>query len=316
MVPGRNGGMILIRLLKVIKHFNQRTKKLMKKFLNIAFIILQVVLPKHLLSRLVARAANTKLRWLKNSLINLAVDAFHIDTQEAISDDPDDYATFNDFFMRELKEGARKIDDDKNIICSPCDGEVSQCGKVENGFLIQAKGKYYELSTLLAGNKDLADSFQNGYFATIYLSPRDYHRVHMPCDGKLTQSIYVPGELFSVNQNTTEYIQGLFARNERLISVFDDTQGKGVMASIMVGAMLVAGIETAWAGQVVPPRSAITTFDTQKQKTIKLKKGEEMGRFKFGSTVILLFPENSMNWLEDFQAGKVVKMGDAIGRYQ
>lgn len=288
----------------------------MKKFLTIIFIILQVVLPKHLLSRLIARAANSKLRWLKNTLINLAVDIFHIDIQEAISDDPNDYATFNDFFTRELKEGARSIETDKNIICSPCDGTVSECGKIENGFLIQAKGKYYELSTLLVGNKALTQSFQNGHFATIYLAPRDYHRVHMPCDGKLTQSIYVPGELFSVNQNTTEHIQGLFARNERLISVFADTHSKDVMASIMVGAMLVAGIETVWAGQVTPPRSAITTFNTQKQKTIKLKKGEEMGRFKFGSTVILLFPENSMNWLEDFQTGKIVKMGEAIGRYQ
>lgn len=288
----------------------------MKSFLNITFIILQVVLPKHLLSRLVAYAANSKVRWFKNVLINLAVDIFRIDTQEAISDDPDDYATFNDFFTRELKEGARNIETDKSIICSPCDGTVSQCGKIENGFLIQAKGKHYELTNLLAGNKALSDTFRNGHFATIYLSPRDYHRVHMPCDGKLTQSIYVPGELFSVNQNTTEHIQGLFARNERLISIFDDTQSKSVMASIMVGAMLVAGIETVWAGQVAPPRSAITTFDTQKQKAIKLKKGEEMGRFKFGSTVILLFPENSMNWMEDFQAGKTVKMGEAIGRYQ
>jgi len=176
-----------------------------------------------------------------------------------------------------------------------------------------AKGKYFELQTLLGGDKTLAEKFVNGHFATIYLSPKDYHRVHMPCDGKLLNSIYVPGELFSVNKTTAQHIQGLFARNERLVNIFESP--KGPMASIMVGAMLVAGIETVWNGQVVPPLNAISTFSYGEKEKIKLAKGDEMGRFKFGSTVILLFTKSTIAWHEDFICGKVVKMGEAIGDY-
>ncbi len=284
-----------------------------EKIMNVVFIILQVVLPKHLLSRWLAHAGDTRIIWIKNTLINLAIDAFNINVEEAVSADPNDYESFNDFFMRRLKAGARPVDSSTNSIISPADGLVSQCGKIEKNLLIQAKGKYFDLKSLLAGDEQLANYFEDGHFATIYLSPRDYHRVHMANKGQLRQSIYVPGELFSVNQTTAEHIRNLFARNERLINVFSNEQGLSI--SIMVGAMLVAGIETVWAGQVVPPKAAISTFNTQQQKDIVLDKGEEMGRFKFGSTVILLFPKDSIEWNEHFQAGTPVKMGEAIGRY-
>lgn len=286
---------------------------MLKKIIDIAFIVLQIILPKHLLSRIIAKAADSENYFLKKILINLAIDAFNINVDEAISSKPKDYRNFNDFFMRQLKEGARSIDDKPNNIASPCDGEVSQCGSIEKDCLIQAKGKYFNLKTLVGGDEKLAEKFINGQFATIYLSPKDYHRVHMPCDGQLKNSIYVPGELFSVNKTTAEHIQGLFARNERLVNIFESP--KGSMASIMVGAMLVAGIETVWSGQVVPPVSAISTFNADEKEKIKLSKGEEMGRFKFGSTVILLFPENTIQWNEDFVSGKLVNMGEAIGFY-
>lgn len=287
---------------------------MLKKILDISFIILQILLPKHFLSRLVALAADSKNTLVKRALINLAIDAFNINIEEAISQKPKDYLSFNDFFMRELKDGARTIDANPKKIISPCDGEVSQCGKISGEMLIQAKGKNFDLKTLVGGDGKIAKQFINGHFATIYLSPKDYHRVHMPCDGELKNSTYVPGELFSVNKITAENIQGLFARNERLVNVFESSQGP--VASIMVGAMLVAGIETVWGGQVVPPKTAISTFNLTEQDPIQLKKGDEMGRFKFGSTVILLFPENTISWHEDFVSGKIVKMGEAIGDYQ
>jgi len=284
-----------------------------KKIINTCFIILQVILPKHLLSRIIGRIADSENPFIKKILINLAIVVFDINIEEAISKNPSDYINFNDFFMRRLKEGARIINQDTNKIVSPCDGEVSQCGIIDKNLLIQAKGRYFDLTTLVGGDENIAQRFLNGHFATIYLSPKDYHRVHMPCDGNLLHSIYVPGELFSVNKTTAEHIQNLFARNERLVNIFETPNGP--MASIMVGAMLVAGIETVWGGQVVPPKTAISIFNTGKVEAIKLLKGEEMGRFKFGSTVILLFPENTVSWNEDFVSGRTLAMGEAIGNY-
>lgn len=287
---------------------------MLKKILDSIFIISQIILPKHLLSRIISRAGDSKITLFKNSLINLAIDAFNINIDEAASNKPNDYPTFNDFFMRELKSGARSINLESNTITSPCDGEVSQCGTIENGSLIQAKGKYFDLKKLVGGDPALEEKFLEGSFATIYLSPKDYHRVHMPCTGTLDESIYVPGELFSVNQTTAQHIQGLFARNERLVNVFETHHG--AMGSIMVGAMLVAGIETVWSGQVVPPKDALPIYKASAQTPINLNKGEEMGRFKFGSTVILLFPEGVMDWHENFIAGSKVQMGETIGRYR
>ncbi len=284
-----------------------------KQTLDVIFIVLQVLLPKYLLSRLIAKLAESRKIWLKDFLIHLAIDVFDINIEEARSPAAKDYENFNAFFTRELKDGCRPIDQSENVFVSPCDGEVSQFGKIEYGSLIQAKGRYYSLEALLGGNKNLTDKFSNGEFATIYLSPRDYHRVHMPCAGKLTNSIYVPGELFSVNKATAQHINGLFARNERLINVFETEHGP--MASILVGAMLVAGIETTWAGHVLPPRTALSTFELYQERRIELNKGQEMGRFKFGSTVILLFPDKTINWQAHFQVDTVVKMGEKIGTY-
>ncbi len=286
---------------------------MLKNFLETSFIVLQIILPKHLLSRLVARLAESEIKWVKNTLINLAIDAFDIDLDDAVSSTPKDYKHFNDFFTRALKEGTRPIDPDLKAITSPCDGVVSQCGDIEKNLLFQAKGKYFDLKSLVGGDDALAEKFHNGQFATIYLSPRDYHRVHMPCTGTLNSSIYVPGELFSVNQSTAENIDGLFARNERLVNIFDTEQGP--MSSILVGAMLVAGIETVWSGQVVPPVKAMTNYQSHSENAITLDKGDEMGRFKFGSTVILLFPKDTMSWREDFNAGQSLQMGEKIGSY-
>jgi phosphatidylserine decarboxylase len=286
---------------------------MLKKIIEITFIVLQLVLPKHLLSRLVAKAGETHITFIKNTLINLAIDAFNIDIEEAISPDPRDYKNFNDFFMRELKEGVRPINQEPHVIASPADGLISQCGKIEQDMLIQAKGKYFSLSDLLGGDPELAEKFINGHFATIYLSPRDYHRVHMANSGTLLKSIYIPGELFSVNQITADHIQGIFARNERLVNIFENQHG--MSASIMVGAMLVAGIETVWSGQVVPPIKPMNSYEKNNSEDIKLEKGDEMGRFKFGSTVILLYPENTIQWHDHILEGSSLKMGEAIGSY-
>ena len=192
---------------------------------------------------------------------------------------------------------------------SPADGTVSQLGKIELGRCFQAKGRDFSVVELLGGNKDRAQPFLNGEFATIYLSPKDYHRVHMPCAGTLTETVYVPGDLFSVNPTTAEGVDGLFARNERMVCMFDTEFGP--MAMVLVGAMIVAGIETVWSGQVCPlPKQA--QVQDYSQGPIKLEKGEEMGRFKLGSTVILCFPEDAVKFLEEIQASSPLQMGQAI----
>lgn len=286
---------------------------MLKQIIDTTFIILQFLLPKHLLSRLVAHLAESKIGWLKNILIRLAIDVFGINMSEAISENPEDYASFNDFFTRELRPGIRPIEKAKNILCSPCDGLISQSGPILNSKLIQAKGHDYQLIDLLAGKKSLSNQFENGQFATIYLSPKDYHRIHMPCDGELSSSIYVPGELFSVNKVTANNIDRLFARNERLINIFQTD--KGPVAVILVGAMLVAGIETVWGGQIAPPKEAISTFESSIPEKVKLLKGEELGRFKFGSTVILLFPEGMSEWEDYISPDLSIKMGESIATF-
>jgi phosphatidylserine decarboxylase len=217
------------------------------------------------------------------------------------------------FFTRELKADVRPIDPSSTSIVSPADGAISQLGKIEHGRIFQAKGRGYGLTTLLGGNSDLAKPFINGQFATVYLSPRDYHRVHMPVTGRLTQGIYIPGDLYSVNQTTAEGLDQLFARNERYVAFFETEHGP--MAMVLVGAMIVAGIETVWSGQEAPmQRKPIhTQYQATDDQEIVLQKGEEMGRFMLGSTVILLFPDQTMNWLEELNAGSPVQLGKAMG---
>lgn len=230
--------------------------------------------------------------------------------EEAENSDPDSYACFNDFFCRALKPDARPITPAETSIASPADGVFSQLGKIDDGRIFQAKGHDFSTYELLGGSHSLAKKFTHGEFATIYLSPKDYHRLHMPIDGELVSMSYVPGDLFSVNPTTTDNVPRLFARNERVVCIFETEFGP--MALVLVGAMIVASIETIWAGQVAPLQRKVQTTNYLNQATIKLKKGEEMGRFKLGSTIVMLFPENSMQWNEAINPESAIRMGEAI----
>jgi phosphatidylserine decarboxylase len=276
------------------------------------FIILQYLTPQHLLSRLVGRLADSRVSWVKNTFIRYFVRHFHVDMQEAQQSDPGQYPTFNSFFTRALRDGVRTICPAGEIAC-PADGAISQLGQIRSGRIFQAKGHSYSTHELLGGDPALAVQFEDGYFATIYLSPKDYHRVHMPCDGELMRTVYVPGDLFSVNQTTVGRVPRLFARNERLVSLFD-TQA-GPVASVMVGAMIVAGIETVWSGQEAPQtRRIVTRSFNSPSPAINLPRGAEMGRFKLGSTVILLFAKDTIEWHPALGPGSEVRMGQSLGK--
>jgi phosphatidylserine decarboxylase len=281
---------------------------------KIVFIIFQYLLPQQCLSRLVGRLAECTTPWLKNALIKRFIRHYGVDMSEAAEPDPELYSNFNAFFTRALKEGARPIAEGSHDIACPADGVVSQLGKISAGRILQAKGQDYSLNQLLAGDQAMAAQFIDGHFATIYLSPKDYHRVHMPLDGELRSSTYVPGQLFSVNQTTADNVANLFARNERLISVFDTDAGP--MAVILVGAMIVAGIETVWTGQIAPPPRQISTQHYPRQEAVSLKKGEEMGRFKLGSTVILLFGKDQVEWASQFGPLSPTRLGEPLGSRQ
>ena len=271
------------------------------------FVFIQHLIPQHSLSRLVGWFASTKIEWIKSLFITKFAAKYDVNMDEALNSDLSSYASFNDFFTRELKDGARPIAD--NALVSPADGAVSQLGKIELGRCFQAKGRDFGVTELLGGDSDRAQPFLNGDFATIYLSPKDYHRVHMPCAGTLKETVYVPGDLFSVNPTTAQGVDGLFARNERLVCMFETEYGP--MAMVLVGAMIVAGIETVWSGQVCPlPKEAQVQDFSQGQ--IKLEKGEEMGRFKLGSTVILCFPEDCIDFLDEIKAETPLTMGQAL----
>ncbi|WP_432773468.1 archaetidylserine decarboxylase [Francisella salimarina] len=258
------------------------------------FIFLQYIIPHSLTSRLVSRLAESKNRHLKNYLINLAIKKFKINIDEAKEIDINKYSSFNNFFIRELKDGLRPISSDKKVISSPADGVLSEFGNITNGSLIQAKGKTFTLKALIA------DSSTTNFtkFATIYLSPKDYHRVHMPIDGKLTKMVYIPGKLFSVNQTTAKNVDNLFAKNERLVCYFNTEIGE--VAVIFVGALLVAGIETVWHGKVAPSYyKDVQTWDYNSDNfNIEFKKGDTLGWFNFGSTVIILTPNDNITFCQ------------------
>ena len=275
------------------------------------FVILQYLLPHHGLSRLVALLANSRWFWIKNPCIYLFMRRFGVDLSEAVVQDYRQFDSFNAFFTRQLLDGSRPLQGDENTVVSPADGAVSQLGTVQDQLLLQAKGIDYSAVDLLGGNLQDAEPFRNGSFITIYLSPRDYHRIHMPIAGKLQKTIYVPGRLFSVNQRTTERVTGLFTRNERLVCFFDTPAGP--MALIMVGAMIVAGIETVWAGQVCPTRHGELTTDYRGQTPlIEADRGAELGRFKLGSTVILLFGPDAVRLVQRIQPDSTIRLGEAI----
>jgi len=274
------------------------------------FVLLQYIVPQHLVSRLLGILAESRLPLIKNPLIKLFAKQFQVNMQEAEREELADYVNFNDFFTRSLKAGARQIDDNPQHLACPVDGAVSQIGDIKAGQILQAKGQDFNVDTLLGGTPAWSAPFQDGQFSTIYLSPKDYHRIHMPCDGKLTRMIHVPGQLFSVNQATAENVPSLFARNERLIAIFDTEFGP--MAMVLVGAMIVASIETTWAGLICPSGRQVNTWEYGEQDDIVLRKGEEMGRFKLGSTVILCLPRNTCEWNSELQAGVTTRMGQMM----
>ncbi|WP_127959820.1 archaetidylserine decarboxylase [Serratia microhaemolytica] len=275
----------------------------------------QYGLPRMALTRFAGWLANKRVRWLTQLLVSAFVRYYRVNMQEAQNPDIRSYATFNDFFARALHDGARPIVAEPELLALPADGAISQLGRIEEGQLFQAKGHYYSLEALLAGNEQLAEQFRHGLFATTYLAPRDYHRVHMPCDAVLREMIYVPGDLFSVNQLTAAHVPNLFARNERVICVFDTDVG--TMVQILVGATIVGSIETVWAGTVTPPREGIIKrwrYPAADQPgAVVLAKGEMMGCFKLGSTVINLFTPGKIAFVPTLSSGSVTRMGQAFG---
>ena len=277
------------------------------------FIIIQHILPQHLLSRCTGWLANLRHPvWLKNWLIHIFIKQFKVDMTEAAEPDPTRYASFNEFFTRPLREGVRPMAD-ADLVC-PADGAISQLGPIKFGRIFQAKGQAFSTVELLGGDTQRATQFIDGNFATIYLSPRDYHRVHMPIKGRLTATSYIPGQLFSVNQVTAENVPRLFARNERLVCYFDTAAGP--MALILVGAMIVAGIETVWSGQVAPPTSTPLFRDyVSLPESVELEQGAEMGRFMLGSTVILLFPKDAVEFDASYLAGSATRLGESLGSF-
>lgn len=271
----------------------------------------QYILPHHLISRIMGRLTHSQNKTWKNFLIRLAIRTYKINVNEALEQDLNAYASFNHFFTRALNPESRPIADRKNAVASPADGTVSQAGKITRGKIFQAKGKNFTAIDLLGGDQERAKPFENGEFATIYLSPKDYHRLHMPLAGTLKEMVHIPGRLFSVNAATTNSIPGLFARNERVTALFETEVGP--MALVLVGAINVASIETVWDGVITPPSAREVRSWQYPYNPPFLKRGEEMGRFNMGSTIIVLFGNNKINWESNLVAGKSVNMGELIG---
>ena len=251
-------------------------------------VLPQYLLPKLLLTTFAGWVAGKKGGKLTTALIRWFVGRYQVNMAEALNHDISSYTTFNAFFTRALKPDARPLAS-ADLIC-PVDGAISQFGKIELDQIFQAKGHRFSTKALVGGDADLAGQFQNGSFATLYLSPKDYHRIHMPCDGRLKRMIYVPGDLFSVNPTTARGVPDLFARNERVVCVFDSAQGPFVLT--LVGATIVGSMATVWHGVVNPPRSTSVREWRYDDQHLVFKQGDEMGRFLLGSTVVMLFPEN------------------------
>ncbi|MFC4700575.1 archaetidylserine decarboxylase [Glaciecola siphonariae] len=266
----------------------------------------QYILPKHLISRFLGAVASRDLGAFTQFLIKTFIKSFGIDMSEALYEKPSAYKTFNEFFTRPLKDGIRPIEAGEDQLCHPVDGAISQFGDIQADRIFQAKGHDFSLTTLLGGKPELASVFKGGKFATIYLAPKDYHRIHMPVEGTLTDTLHVPGELFSVNPLTAQNVPGLFARNERVVTLFDTPYGK--MAMVLVGATVVASIETVWAGTITPPAGKYVQHWQHESDDIRLEKGAEMGRFKLGSTVVLCFEPNQIEF-EDMYAGMTTRLG-------
>ncbi len=275
-----------------------------------SFAAIQQILPTRALSSGMHALTRIEAVWFKNAFIRIFMRLFSISLAEAVVEEPTRFKSFNEFFTRALKPGARKVDAAANAFVSPVDGTVSQFGDITGGDLIQAKGHRYSAQTLLAGRADWAAEFAGGQFITIYLAPYNYHRIHMPLKGTLREWAYVPGRLFSVNHATARALPGVFARNERVVAIFDTAIGP--MAMVLVGALFVGSMETVWTGEISPPHSRDPEPQIYAQTdTIVLEKGMEMGRFNMGSTVILLTPKK-LDWLGTLVSKQPLRMGERI----
>lgn len=275
------------------------------------FIALQYLLPQHLLTRLVWRIARIRNERVKNFLITQFIDAFDVATDEVALPIPSGFASFNDFFIRELEPGARPIDGSDATIVSPVDGTVSVATAIRSGQIFQAKGIDYSLQDLLSTDVDEAVPYINGSFATIYLAPYNYHRIHAPLAGELVAARYIPGDLFSVNQATVARVDGLFRRNERLVMHFKTAFGPA--AVVFVGALNVGSISTPWSGEIRPVKHGVVEAISLPDAPTTVEKGELLGWFNMGSTVILLLPEGASEWHKTLKPGQLVRMGESIG---
>jgi phosphatidylserine decarboxylase len=275
------------------------------------FVWFQYLLPQHALSRLVLLATRVRTPWFKNWLVRGFLKLYPIDMTEAAQSDPLSFGSFNEFFTRALKSGARTVAADLTAIACPADGTISEAGEIDGERLLQAKGRSFSLTELLAA-QPWAGSFEGGSFATIYLAPFNYHRVHMPLRGELKETVYVPGRLFSVNAVTASHVPKLFARNERVLTLFDTAFGQ--VALVMVGALNVGSIATVWAGDITPAARRVMT--RLPGRNVSLDKGAELGRFNMGSTVILLFQQGRARWLGGVRAGAIVRLGQSLGSLQ
>lgn len=276
------------------------------------FILSQYVTPQLAVSRAAGRLAdNDRTPALKNRVVKWFIKRYGVDMSEAAEQDPTAYPSFNTFFTRALKPGIRPLAGGENTFVSPVDGAISQLGQISGDRVFQAKGQSFSLLELLGGDAGRMEAFTEGEFSTIYLAPRDYHRIHMPMAGTLREMIYVPGKLFSVNPATAQNVPNLFARNERVVCIFDTAAGP--MALVLVGAMIVGSVETPWAGVVAPNSSGVKAISYNGDSAISFAKGEEMGRFRLGSTVVMVMPGGSISWNAEQVAGKRVRMGEAFG---
>ncbi|MBO9652560.1 MAG: phosphatidylserine decarboxylase [Variovorax sp.] len=271
-------------------------------------VLPQYLIPKQALTSFAGWVAGKERGAVTTWIIRRFVDKYGVDMSEALDSDIASYPSFNEFFTRALKPGARPIADADLV--APVDGAISQFGPIEGDQIFQAKGHSYSTTALVGGDATLAERFKHGSFATLYLSPRDYHRIHMPCDGRLLRMTYVPGDLFSVNPTTARGVPGLFARNERVVCVFETARGPFVL--VLVGATIVGSMATVWHGVVNPPRHGEIREWRYDDQQIVLKKGDEMGRFLLGSTVVLLFPSPAVNFNPDWAPARPIRLGEPM----
>jgi len=288
---------------------NQQTANIKDKI----FAFIQMLLPHHFLSSIMYKITRLEIKWFKNFFITKFIGMYGVDMSQAQNENVQNFKCFNEFFTRPLKPEARPIAEGEKTILSPVDGTVSEIGRIKNGQIFQAKGKNYSLETLVGGSPERAQFYEDGYFATLYLSPRDYHRIHMPISGRIREMVHVPGRLFSVSPSTARSVNSLFARNERVVAGFSTDAGP--MAMILVGAIFVSSMETVWAGTITPPNGKnLRQWSYDTQDPINLERADEMGRFNMGSTVILLFSKDSIQWEENLKCGTKIQFGEKIGQ--